>query len=649
MADLPKWEPTVQKTNVKLRSVFAQLHKIWEEVGFTEDAQSMYCEQAYNHINDLLNDMLAESMQRKEALLKNAKHLMEQLGVLCKELGTQVTTTGYEHLSLREVEETLHNDLNKLQHLKEQRLTHFKELLAKERIICKNMGTQPIGIDSHLPSEEELNNFKFYLEKQEAEKNRLEIIFKDMRRSIIKMMGDLGILPSLNFEHLICNEPENFAFTTSNMTKLRELRDQYKEQLEEAEQHVKEMRAELIALWKYLNEPQHICQSFLDSYSGCSMATVNALSAELERCKEKRRGNIAKYVAHVRDQLVKLWDLCKYSEDQRRQFIHFNSITYTEDLLMLHELEVEKVQKFYDVNKPIFDLLNERENLWIKMKELVQRADNPDRFYNRGGQLLMEEKERKKIQKQLPKIEEQLKEYIREYENTHGETFTVNGMSIEDLLIESWENFNEEKEIIKKARKEAKDKSTKKTPLSTSKRTPIALNIRQHNTIVTSKRKLSFNPSPNTSMKRKHISSTQNRQIVSGSKIRRSGRVTKRIIQSGSKTPKSSQKKQNHMSHSSTTTDSTYSQFQEHLDVRTELRSSLLPEQVLKNANKTRVKTPVRTPAKPLRKHLLLTPTYKGTPKLSQSQSTNGTPRGSAGKTERTKLAAAPSVLPIIF
>ena len=42
------------------------------------------------------------------------------------------------------------------------------------------------------------------------------------------------------------------------------------------------------------------------------------------------------------------------------------------------------------------------------MLELETRAHDINRYANRGGKLLQEEKERKKIHRQLPKIEEEL-------------------------------------------------------------------------------------------------------------------------------------------------------------------------------------------------------------------------------------------------
>ncbi|XP_003702698.1 protein regulator of cytokinesis 1-like [Megachile rotundata] len=645
MSNIPKWEPIVQETIVKLRNALSHLHNVWEEIGFSEETRNIYCKQVFNHLNDLLNDMVSESELKKKTILDNVKKLMEQIAVLTKELGTDVVISGYENLPLKEVEQVLLTDLHKLQYCKEQRLTHLKELLAKERSLCKILGTQPINIEEKLPSEEELNSFKLYLEKQEAEKNRLEAIFKEMRRAIVKMMDDMGISPSSNFEHIISKDSENFVFSNNNMTKLRELRDKLKHQADEAKEHAEDIKRELIALWKYLDEPEHVCQSFLDSYTGYSIVTINALTSELERCKEKRRQNIAKYVAQVRSELTRLWDLCKFSEEQKKQFVHYNSHTYTEDLLTLHELEVKRVQEFYEANKPIFELLEERDNLWVKMKELLQRANDPDRFYNRGGQLLMEEKERKTIQKKLPKIEEQLRSLIKEYESLHGEVFTINGISIEEVLQESWEHLNEEKETIKKARKEAKDKSVKKATLSASKKTassstkktPTILSTRRPTPVSSTKRKLLFSSSPNSSAKRRNVS-----VIGTGSKIRKSAKASKKTPQSASKIPQ----KENSMSQSSA--DTTYSQFKEHLKDKQELRSSLLSEQVLFNATKSKLRTPVRTPVKPTRKNLL-TPSgvASGTPsKFSQSQ-LHRSPR--SPRIAQSSRLAAITPLPIIF
>lgn len=52
-----------------------------------------------------------------------------------------------------------------------------------------------------------------------------------------------------------------------------------------------------------------------------------------------------------------LWKLCKYSELQKRSFTAIKCQTYTDDLLTIHEMEAEKLRKYYDKNRYCFAFL----------------------------------------------------------------------------------------------------------------------------------------------------------------------------------------------------------------------------------------------------------------------------------------------------
>lgn len=197
-------------------------------------------------------------------------------------------------------------------------------------------------------------------------------------------MEELHISPSLDFERLVCNDYENFIYTVENMSKLKDMRNDLKAQVEDAKQQIVEKTAELQALWNYLDESEDYCQAFLLKHPGHTVTTISAVScilifienpngygkliwncflnaknyhfqfnAEIKRCKDKRCENIGKYILKVREELELLWDLCQFSESQR-SFLPFYSQTYTEDLLTLHELEAEKLRKFYKSNKYVF-------------------------------------------------------------------------------------------------------------------------------------------------------------------------------------------------------------------------------------------------------------------------------------------------------
>lgn len=640
--DYPKWKPVEKMINEAVKEALNELQRDWEDIGCSDETQLMYYEQVQSHIKDLLNDMMAESRSKKEQLFNNIKELLQKTTAICAELNLVPKTYDKSiEFPLCEVERMLQTDLKNLQGIKEKRMTVLKELLAKEHNICERLGIKKLDINTDvLPTEQELESFMLYLQKQENEKIHLENIFAEIRRSIIQIMDELDIAPSSSFEQLICNNPEEFVLNTSNMTKLREIRDELKTQVEEAKCQVKKMKEDLLTLWKYLDEPVNNYQFFLDRHPGYSTGTINAFNMEIQRLKEKRKENILKYVTQIRRELMDLWDQCKYCEVERNAFVAFHSNTFTEDLLTLHELELEKLRKFYNDNRAIFDLLEQRNKLIEKIKELLQRANDPDRYHNRGGQLLMEERERKTIQKKLPKIEAELKQLVDEYETTHNRIFTINGASLESALAKSWENIHNEKETIKKTRKEAKDKSAKKSPLNSSKpgashlsviRTPLGL----------SKRKL-FTPSPNSSAKKRN-KHDKTKPTLTASKIRRSGKLPKPFGSKTRKSPKGGQRRRLSLSPNNSVIDTTYNQFQGHMTGREELHSSMLPDQILKNSNKLNVnKTPiVRTPMKPLRKNL----SAATTPVSSSARKPPHSPR----IMKTPKLATAANNLPFIF
>ncbi|XP_014238149.1 protein regulator of cytokinesis 1-like [Trichogramma pretiosum] len=618
---------TIEKAKSICAKQISELFDIWEETGYREKILSTYADQVLNHVVELMKDMVEESNQKKKDLLKNVKTLIHTARKISKELGTNFATEAYDDLPLIELEILLKEQVDQLQHLKDQRLKYIEELLAKESEICKKIGAKIVGFNNALPSEQEIKEFENYLNIQEMEMTRLSDLFKDSRRSILKMMEDLQATPALNFERMVCHDHNNFVFSPSNMSLLRDLRERLKEQVDAAKSEAQEKKETLKALWDYLDEPAEHRQHFLETYTGYSRITLNALNVEIKRCKEKRSENVANYVKKVRCEIENYWKLCKFSELQKKSFTAMKCQTYTDDLLTLHEMEAESLKKYYNNNKKIFELLDEWEIQFEKLKELDQRANDPDRYHNRGGQLLMEEKERKAAEKKLPKLEAQLDSLIEDYEKLNKKAFTVHGLSLKEYMNEKRENYEVEKENLKLARKQAKDKSAKKTPLSTSKRTPGASMLRvtpASNRLRTpgpsnmsrmtpaAKRKLPYDVSPNTSNKKRMVSTEKHKPTLVVNKVRRSGR-----------------KKTRRSKNDTMLSVSSYGNFQEHLENRDELRSSILPEETVlrKGSNmgtiKTPMKTPMKTPLKPVRRKVVAS-TPAGS---SNARSLRSTPR----------------------
>ena len=70
----------------------------------------------------------------------------------------------------------------------------------------------------------------------------------------------------------------------------------------------------------------------------------------MKRCEELKRRHMKEFVNEIRKELEDWWNKCMVHDKERSKFVHFSSECYTEDLLALHEMEVNKYRNFYQEN-----------------------------------------------------------------------------------------------------------------------------------------------------------------------------------------------------------------------------------------------------------------------------------------------------------
>ncbi|KAJ9588710.1 hypothetical protein L9F63_018002, partial [Diploptera punctata] len=226
-----------------------------------------------------------------------------------------------------------------------------------------------------------------------------------------------------------------------------EMQQRWERREEEAKAEALDVRMKITELWDRLHVDYTHRETFLASTQGHSITVIKNLRKELKRCEDLKRSNMKLFVNEIRKELDDWWSRCMMTDEEKQSFLPYFSECYTEDLLELHELEVTKYRKFYSDNINIFQLAQERQELWDKMLELQQKASNSERlFHNRGGQLLLEEKERRRIQKELPKVEKKLSKFVAAYEEENGEPIKIYGEPVSDIIEKQWNEFNNRKE-----------------------------------------------------------------------------------------------------------------------------------------------------------------------------------------------------------
>lgn len=119
---------------------------------------------------------------------------------------------------------------------------------------------------------------------------------------------------------------------------------------------------------------------------------------------------------------------------------------------------------------------------------IALETTNPDRLQNRGGQLLREEQERKRINRDLPVIRQEVTDLAQSYADGKGKPFLVNGHDIIDVINAMYEQRDERKQLMASNRK--LNGTVQRTPMSvkasgrkmngtTTQRTPMSVNQSQ--------------------------------------------------------------------------------------------------------------------------------------------------------------------------
>ena len=198
-------------------------------------------------------------------------------------------------------------------------------------------------------------------------------------------------------------------------------------------------------LWDRLGVEEIDRKRFLAGNRGCGLRTINEFEAELDRLNELKRQNLHLFVEDARYKLQELWDDLYFSEEEMLDFAPAFSDVYSDALLSAHETEISRLEALKEQRAPTLQLIDKHRSLVKDRDDLTAASQDASRLLaknNKGEKrdptrLLREEKMRKKIAKDLPKIEAELKRTLERWEDDYGRPFLVHGQSYLDELAAS--------------------------------------------------------------------------------------------------------------------------------------------------------------------------------------------------------------------
>lgn len=455
----------MQDFSQKLQAVgderIERLFGLWEELGIDEQGREDRSQTVLKHVTDLMDKMVNEEIKAKKKILDSLEYHTKHALKLSKELGISFDVPD-NGLVLVQYERAVRHEAKRLTDLKEERLEEVRVLRKSDEELCARLGMDPFYISStNVPDADKLQELKNHIASlEDTLLNRMKEV-EHIRDSIIKLYETLETEPSTDFEReIICESLDRFVLSAKNVENVSRIHADLEDRLKSNQREVCECVEKIDALYERLQMDMHEKFDFLANNKGHSSGVIFTLKEEICRLEEIKKANIEKFIVNIRNELHQLWDDCYYTEEQRNLFQPLHSTDFSEALLESHEQEVKALKEHFEVHRELFSKVSKRQEVWNKFMELERKAKDPSRLMNaRGNSLLMEEKERNKVNKTLPRIEEELHGLIKAWESENGRVFLVHGVIFEEFIENQKEDHIQQLELEKQARDQAKKKT----------------------------------------------------------------------------------------------------------------------------------------------------------------------------------------------
>lgn len=261
---------------------------------------------------------------------------------------------------------------------------------------------------------------------------------KALSENIIQLWAELGT-PQAQTDATIVkyyrDSPEQLGLHEDDIARLRGKRDKLGEEKKSRERRLKELKTTVEGLWDRLGVEDPERKQFLNSNRGCGVRQINEFEDELSRLNELKRQNLHLFVEDARYKLQELWDGLYFSEEEMLEFTPAFSDVYSDALLSAHEQEIARLEALREQRAPTLALIDDHRSLVKDRDDLAAASQDASRLMMRGQKgekrdptrLLREEKMRKRIAKDLPKIAIKLRKALEKWEDEYGRPFLVHG------------------------------------------------------------------------------------------------------------------------------------------------------------------------------------------------------------------------------
>ncbi|UPX14755.1 Microtubule bundling protein [Ascochyta rabiei] len=447
----------------QVTSIIGQLHGLFDDIGVPSHERDSREAELFAALSDTLHGQLRTVTNEKHEMTEEAQRLIETIKQMDASLNDNKTSPKYNKgepkvtYPLTRCLKTLKEKYNAVHKQHQERFEQVRKLaealesyashLESDFVTIKLPPTAPgatvspaFDISSAYVAKLDSEFTRVY-EEYTKRLNTVQVVCQD----IIQLWAELGT-PQAQTDSTIVqcyrDAPEQLGLHKEDLVELKAKKERLIEEKRGRERRLAQLRATIEELWERLSVEPNERKHFLASNRGCGLRTINEFEDELSRLNELKRQNLHIFVEEARIKLQELWDALYFSEEEMLDFTPAFSDVCSDALLSAHEAEISRLESLKEQRLPILSKIDRHRELIKERTELQQSSQDASRLMGRGqkgekrdpGKLLREEKMRKRIAKDLPKVEADLRATLEGYESEWGRPFLVHGERYLDEL-----------------------------------------------------------------------------------------------------------------------------------------------------------------------------------------------------------------------
>ncbi|KAB8296024.1 hypothetical protein EYC80_008835 [Monilinia laxa] len=424
----------------QVSTIIDELHGLFDEIGVPSRERESRESELFAALSETLHNQVRLVATEKDDLTEEAHRIITTIKQMEASLEDDKAHLEYESdddlkvtYPLMQCLQGLKEKHKHISKLHKERFEQVKKLVQALESYSSHLEPSYIQIelpptspDASVPPTFDLsNNYVSDLDDEFTrvyeEYNRRVALVKGTAENIIQLWAELGT-PQAQTDSAIVkyyrDAPEQLGLHEDDISRLRMKQSELLDEKKGREKRLRDLRTTVEAFNR-----------------GCGMRQINEFEDELSRLNELKRQNLHLFVEDARYKLQELWDGLYFSEEEMLEFTPAFSDVYSDALLEAHEQEIERLEALKEQRAPTLALIDEHQSLVKDRDDLQASSQDASRLMMRGQKgekrdptrLLREEKMRKRIAKDLPKIAAKLRKVLEDWEEEYGRPFMVHG------------------------------------------------------------------------------------------------------------------------------------------------------------------------------------------------------------------------------